>query len=331
MAALFNFIEKLKPHLPLGDVSIIDKDEVWLLDNTAYRSSPSEPWSAEFVIAFFHHSKSTQDKISDAVVALMHVLGITVTDDEATHERVRERITPFIRPIGAHLTVDAVYELNAGQAGQLTQLHLGPSDLNGISSQVLTLPVVDPATGLPPAAAATGGPLRFKVLAKETGSDQKMTSMYEIGNTYLAEDGGWGVISDLDDTVKISCVNNHHLLMQNTFVNVPQHSHGLPELYQAIRTAISTETQPAPFFYVSASPYNLYPFLRKFLLDSDFPNGTILLRYMSWENIHSWFSIKADSIFHAEPVKLYKDDRFVRLFPSPCSAPFSTLFPSVLY
>jgi Uncharacterized conserved protein (DUF2183) len=315
MAALFSFVQALKPHVTVDDVAITNKDEVWLLDNTAYRSSPSAPWSAEFVIAFFRHHKSTQDKISDAAMALMHVLGITDSKDKATHDRILERIAPFVRPIGSKMTVDVIYEQNAEGVGQIS---LGPSDANGICTQILTLPIVDPKTSYTPTPAA--GPLYFKVLAKETESDKTLTSSLEMGTTYLAEDGGWGVISDLDDTVKISCVNNHHLLLQNTFVNIPEHSHGLPELYKAINSAISTEAQAAPFFYVSASPYNLYPFLRKFLLGSAYPNGTIMLRDMSWENLHSWFSIKTDSLFHALPVKTYKDERFVRFFLLPFPA-----------
>lgn len=77
-------------------------------------------------------------------------------------------------------------------------------------------------------------------------------------------------------------MNNHTLLIKNTFVNPPEHSPGVPELYRAIRDAVSTEQHPSPFFYVSASPYNLYPFLRTFLKEAQYPEGMIILRDMSW-------------------------------------------------
>ena len=39
-----------------------------------------------------------------------------------------------------------------------------------------------------------------------------------------------------------------------------------------------------PFWYLSASPYNLYPFLHKFR-ESYYPHGTMILRDASWMNL----------------------------------------------
>lgn len=86
----------------------------------------------------------------------------------------------------------------------------------------------------------------------------------------------------LTQSSQISCVNNHKELIENTFVNIPAHTPGVPDLYRAVRDAVSTEQHPSPFFYISASPYNLYPFLRKFLMDANYPGGQIILRDMSW-------------------------------------------------
>jgi phosphatidate phosphatase APP1 len=60
----------------------------------------------------------------------------------------------------------------------------------------------------------------------------------------------------------------------------------MPELYHYIRKII---TPSAPFFYLSASPYNLYPFLRKFR-DEFYPQGTIILRDASWMNLSGLLS-----------------------------------------
>ena len=54
----------------------------------------------------------------------------------------------------------------------------------------------------------------------------------------------------------------------------------MPELYSTLRSILQ---QPA-FFYLSASPYNLYPFLTPFL-HTHYPAGTLLLREASWVNI----------------------------------------------
>jgi phosphatidate phosphatase APP1 len=55
----------------------------------------------------------------------------------------------------------------------------------------------------------------------------------------------------------------------------------MPELYAYIQNLISAS---APFFYLSASPYNLYPFLHGFR-DAYYPHGTMILREASWMNL----------------------------------------------
>ncbi len=55
----------------------------------------------------------------------------------------------------------------------------------------------------------------------------------------------------------------------------------MPELYAFIQRTIGPAS---PFFYLSASPYNLYGFLRDFR-QKFFPQGTIVLRDASWMNL----------------------------------------------
>ncbi|PVF96075.1 hypothetical protein CPB86DRAFT_807906 [Serendipita vermifera] len=308
MPDLFKWIEKIKPHIPPQGLPASDRDEVWLFDNTAFRSSPSEPWKAEYVAAFFHHNKESREKIADAVAAMMHEMGFA-DKDTSTRARIEERLAPFLRSIASNMNVDVLYEPHSG-GDSVGPLHLGPSDGNGISSQLFNLETahLQPEQG----PTTEHNPLTLKVSTKEVESaaQHSLTCGLESGCTYLAEDGGWALISDIDDTVKISCVNNRKQLLENTFVNQPQHTDGMPELYQAIHSAISTNTHPAPFFYISASPYNLYPFLRKFIKDSEYPDGMIILRDMSWLDIHNWYNRHDDSFLHTIPVKKYKDDRF---------------------
>lgn len=70
-------------------------------------------------------------------------------------------------------------------------------------------------------------------------------------------------------------------ILRSTFTDTPQPCPGMPELYQNIVKLIGPE---APFFYLSASPYNLYPFLRDFR-QKHYPHGTIVLRDSSWMSI----------------------------------------------
>jgi hypothetical protein len=199
MPELFKFIEQLKPHIPPSGIPATERDEIWLLDNTAFRSSPNDPWTAEFVSAYFHHNSEARTKISAAISILMHELGYA-PDDKETEERIRTRLAPLMRSIASNMTVDVVFEPNHAGGGQL---HLGPSDGNGISSQLFTVPVLDPETGKTPLPGT--GPITMTVARSELeGAEQKSdTAILETGRLFLAEDGGFGLISDLDDTAKV--------------------------------------------------------------------------------------------------------------------------------
>lgn len=60
----------------------------------------------------------------------------------------------------------------------------------------------------------------------------------------------------------------------------------MPELYKYIQELISPT---APFFYLSASPYNLYQFLSAFR-QKFYPQGTMILRDSSWMNLSGLLS-----------------------------------------
>lgn len=70
--------------------------------------------------------------------------------------------------------------------------------------------------------------------------------------------------------------------LQSTFVDDPTPIKGMPEFYKYV----DEQLQPT-WFYLSASPYNLYPFLDQFLTQY-YPPGTLILRDMSWMNLESF-------------------------------------------
>lgn len=88
------------------------------------------------------------------------------------------------------------------------------------------------------------------------------------GAVQLIDQTGVSVISDIDDTIKISNVLDRQELMTNTFVREFRVVPDMAEAYQ--RWA----KQGATFHYVSASPWQLYEALSEFLLANDFPAGT---------------------------------------------------------
>lgn len=93
------------------------------------------------------------------------------------------------------------------------------------------------------------------------------------GEVEFIPPSGVSVISDIDDTIKISNVSDKKSLMVNTFLRPYRPVPGMSDLYR--RWAHEPRTA---FHYVSASPYQLYAPLREFLDAEHFPAGTYFLK-----------------------------------------------------
>ena len=78
---------------------------------------------------------------------------------------------------------------------------------------------------------------------------------------------GWSVVSDIDDTIKISNVRDRRALIHGTFCEPFQAVPGMASAYREWAQA------GAQFHYVSASPWQLYPCLSEFLVTNKFPAG----------------------------------------------------------
>ena len=90
----------------------------------------------------------------------------------------------------------------------------------------------------------------------------------------------FGVISDIDDTILKTNVNNKlkmilTTILSNAHTRVP--FEGVAAFYRALQKGVSGN-ENNPIFYVSSSPYNLYPFLIKFLSLQKIPLGPIFLK-----------------------------------------------------
>jgi hypothetical protein len=92
------------------------------------------------------------------------------------------------------------------------------------------------------------------------------------GNIELIEPRGLSVVSDLDDTIKISQVADRRALLANTFLRLYQPVAGMPALYQ------KWEQLDARFHYVSASPWQLYGPIADFLTAEKFPAGSLHMK-----------------------------------------------------
>ncbi|KAK3373237.1 hypothetical protein B0T24DRAFT_527411 [Lasiosphaeria ovina] len=247
-----NILSYLGARNPLP-VPITGNDIVWLLDNVAFRG-PGGAWQAEFVAAAFAGPAS--GRIVDAVSDIAEKLGFSKGDSE--EETIEKRVGPFVMGILPGRQVKVRFDDGAAE------LKLGPGGRNGISSDIKVLTDAPPGLAVDSTAEVPSG----------------TTGLLEMKTVY-AEPHGWAVISDIDDTIKITQTNDPLGILRSTFVSEPTPVTGMPELYAYIKDIL---TPGAPFFYLSASPYNLYPFLRDFR-ETYYPHGQLILRDASWMTI----------------------------------------------
>lgn len=95
--------------------------------------------------------------------------------------------------------------------------------------------------------------------------------------------------ADIDDTIKLTQTSDPIGILRTTFVEPATPIAGMPDLYRTLHALLQSShpdsAEHVPFFYLSASPYNLYPFLRSFRDDEGFPPGQLMLRDSSWKTI----------------------------------------------
>ncbi|KAH6969887.1 hypothetical protein DER45DRAFT_68736 [Fusarium avenaceum] len=236
---------------PFGK-AVDDGDIVWLMDNTAYRNPETDQWEAEFVAAVFENEPRC--RVADIVSGIASTLGLA--EDAAERDVIEERIIPFLWDIQAARVFWIEHKKK--------EIKLGPTSINGITTSIESVDrqhkgsTID-ATALVPHA----------------------TKGIHDMQTYYAGPEGWAVISDVDDTIKVTLTSDPLGILKSTFIDKPTPVPGMPELLSDLQTLLPRDT---PWFYLSASPYNLYPLLREFR-DRYYPQGQLILRDSSWRTV----------------------------------------------
>jgi Uncharacterized conserved protein len=103
------------------------------------------------------------------------------------------------------------------------------------------------------------------------------------GEASFIQDRGVAVVSDIDDTIKISEVLDRKALLRNTFVNPFRPVPGMAPVFAEWSREPDTQ-----FFYVSASPWQLYEPLAEFVQTNGFPSGVFLLKEFRWKDRTFW-------------------------------------------
>lgn len=155
---------------------------------------------------------------------------------------------------------------------------LPASETNGHFEGECTL---SPGSAPPPD--PSGGPSWISFRAVLPDGDTRIME----GRVMLLPPAGLSVISDIDDTIKISDVRNKRNLLTHTFLLPFEFTPGMPEFYR--RLALF----PAAFHYVSASPWHLFEPLDEFRGEAGYPPGMFHLLDFRWKDT-TFFNLLAE-------------------------------------
>lgn len=184
----------------------------------------------------------------------------------------------FLRRADAFL-----FQRVAGERVSITlggrRIDAGQSDRVGHFQHVIDLDESDiDALAEASGAVVQGGGCRWLSYAAATAADDDRVDGLTAPTTPAAgwiqviDDEGLSVISDIDDTVKVTNVANRRELLANTLLREFYAVPGMAEVYRHWQAAGTA------FHYVSASPWQLASCLGGFLRDAGLPSGSMHLK-----------------------------------------------------
>jgi phosphatidate phosphatase APP1 len=99
------------------------------------------------------------------------------------------------------------------------------------------------------------------------------------GRALVVPASGVSIVSDVDDTIRQTNVLVRNEMLLNTFVRPLAPVPGMAALYQGLEH----ENASLRVHYVSNAPFALYPLVKQFLTDAQFPEGSMHLRAVSFK------------------------------------------------
>lgn len=124
-----------------------------------------------------------------------------------------------------------------------------------------------------------GHRIRVKLLDFPTGS--LVNAEGDEGRVFFpSTNAGFGIISDVDDTIMQTGATNLLKMAWATFMQNARTRiafKGVSNFYKGLKQGKALN-QSNPFFYVSSSPWNLFDLIRDFIDINDIPAGPLLLR-----------------------------------------------------
>lgn len=179
---------------------------------------------------------------------------------------------------------------------------LGGSEENGHIRAKLTLPTLE-VRKLATLHGAASPTIDYRVVTPAGDARQFR------GRVHLVASTGWSIVSDVDDTIKISNVLDKNELLRNTFLREFQAVPGMAEVYQ------TWSRKGAAFHYVSGSPWQLYQPLETFVENSKFPPGAWQLRYFRLQDGAAAKMFEAPDVYKrgaiTEILRAYPNRKFI--------------------
>ena len=241
--------------------STLSHNEAMVFQNTAcYQLPESGMWTVDMRAAVF--SKSFLNRLEPDVVEYLEAHKFLPDSTEAT--LFEKRLAPFLASHPRNMTLEIVI------GGKVQPI--GPTDSSGRIMAPLILTGEELARLRSEPGTAPGW-IQYRLRMAE-GDHREC-----IGRARILEPRGLSIVSDIDDTIKITDVNNTKKMLQNTFLKPFRPVPGMPELYAGWQTKTG-----ATFHYLSESSIELYPPLSEFLSSAGFPAGTVDLREIAWEH-----------------------------------------------
>jgi len=151
---------------------------------------------------------------------------------------------------------------------------LALSEANGHTQTTFQIPT----GGEPPGSSRRPPPTTFDYHAILPPGDTRKFA----GRVHFIPPTGVSVVSDIDDTIKISEVRDKQALLNNTFFKEFEPVPGMAKIYQ------QWAKEGAAFHYVSGSPWQLFAPLEAFREKSGFPAGSYHMRNFRFKDSSAW-------------------------------------------
>ncbi|KAI9144442.1 hypothetical protein BKA69DRAFT_793967 [Paraphysoderma sedebokerense] len=117
---------------------------------------------------------------------------------------------------------------------------------------------------------------------------------------------GFSIVSDIDDTIRITEVTKPLNALKNTFCKPFVPANGMPQLYSTLIKKLSTPSSPLQMHYVSGSPEELAVPLQNFI-SQHYTAGSMDLRRFAPSESDMWQG--------TQPHKLIAIDSLMEIFP----------------